>query len=115
MVGRFRGNGDALDVLGEVAVGGGEVPPGDADDAVDRANLPKLIQLLTAQNYVVVVAGFVLQAEFDNAAGGGIRVWIDEHGIDDAENGAGGANTDREREDGGEREVWAPAEFADEK
>ena len=51
------------------------VPPGDADDAARiRANLPKLIQLLTAQNYVVVVASFVLQAEFDDAAGGGIRV-----------------------------------------
>jgi hypothetical protein len=114
MIERVRGNSDALDILGEIAVGGGEIPPVDGHDAVDRSRLVELLKLLAVQDYVVIVAGFVLQAKFDHAVGAGVRVRVEENGVNEAEDGAGGANADGQGEDGGEREVWAPSEFANE-
>jgi hypothetical protein len=60
----------------------------------------------------VIAAGFIFQAKLDDAIGAGIRKWIDQDGVNDAEDGAGSANTQSEREDGSEREVRAPSEFA---
>ena len=42
----------------------------------------------------------------------GVGEWVDEDGVDDAEDGTGGADAEGEREDGRENEAGALAEFA---
>src|SRR5260370_16296 len=51
--------------------------------------------------------------KLDGAADDGVRKRVDEDSVDDAEDGAGGANAESEGEDGGQREAGTLAEFAE--
>src|SRR5216683_7907665 len=113
VIGRIRGNVHGLNIFGEIAIGGGEIPPVHGGDIFERLGLAKLINLRAVQARVPVTAGFIHQPNLHNALGPGVRKWIDEDGVDDAEDGAGGAYAESEGEDGGQREAGALAEFAE--
>jgi hypothetical protein len=68
--------------------------------------------LRTIEARVAIVAGFVLEHHLHDAIRANVGEWVDQHGVNDAEDGGGGADTQREREDGGERETGAFAKFA---
>src|SRR6266851_2114416 len=113
VIGRIRGNVHGLNIFGEIAIGGGEIPPVHGGDVFERLGLAKLINLRAVQARILVTAGFIHQPNLHNALGAGVREWIDQDGVDDAEDGAGSANPERQREDCGQREAGALAEFAE--
>ena len=100
------------DVLGDIAVGRRQVPAVFGHDALDRSRLSQLIQLRAAQARVAEAAGAVLQGELHHPIGADVRKRIDQDAVDDAEHRARGANPEREREDGGQRESWTTAQLA---
>src|SRR5260370_22634377 len=113
MIGRVRGNVHGLNIFGEIAIGGGEIPPVHGGDVFERLGLAKLINLRAVQARIPVTAGFIHQPNLYNAVGPGVRKWVDEDSVDDAEDGAGGANAECQGEDGGQREAGALAEVAE--
>src|SRR5260370_36329761 len=112
MIGRVRGNVHGLNIFGDVAIGGGEIPPVHGGDVFERLGLAKLINLRAVQARVPVTAGFIHQPNLHDALGPGVGEGVDENGVNDAEDGAGGADAESEGEDGGQGEAGALAEFA---
>src|SRR6266851_3870833 len=113
VIGRIRGNVHGLNIFGEIAIGGGEIPPVHGGDVFERLGLAKLINLRAVQARILVTAGFIHQPNLHNAVGPGVRKGVDEDGVNDAEDGARGAYAESEREDGGQGEAGALAEFAE--
>ena len=100
------------DILGEIAVGGGEVPPILSDHAFDHRNLAKPLDLRSGQSGIPVVAGLVLERDLHHTFRADIGKGIDQHCINNAENRAGGAHAERQREDRGQGEPRPPQKFA---
>ncbi len=100
------------DVFGKVAVGGGEVPVVHRDDAIDGFGLSKLLDLRAVEAGVADVAGLIEKAELDHSVGAGVGEWVDQDGVNHAEDGACGADAESEGEDGGQDKAGALAEFA---
>ena len=109
---RVRGDVRGDDVFRDIAVGGREVPAVLADDAFDRARLPQLIELRAAHPRIPEAAGRVPERELHHPLGADVGKRIDQHAVDDAEDGARGADPEGEREDRREREARPAAELA---
>ena len=103
---------DGGDVFGDVAVGGGEIPAVLPDDAFDGARLPQLIELHAAHARIPEAAGRVPERELHHPIGADVGKRIDQHAVDDAEHGAGGADAEGEREDRRDREARPAAQLA---
>src|SRR5881296_206766 len=99
------------DILWEVAVGGGEVPPILSDHAFDYSNLAKTLDLRSGQPGIPVVAGPVLEGDLHHALRAHIGKRIDQHCINNTENRAGGAYAERQREDRGQGETRPTQKF----
>ena len=106
------GDVGGLDVFGDVAVGGGEVPVVHADDAFDGFGLAELLDLRAVEAGVAGVAVFIEETDLHHAVGARVGEWVDEDGVNDGEDGACGADAEGERENGGQDEAGALAEFA---
>src|SRR5262249_27293157 len=72
MAGSVGGDVGSLDIFGEIAVGGGEVPSVEPGYAFDRLGLPNLFDLRTSEPGIAVVAGRVEQTGLHDALGAGI-------------------------------------------
>ena len=85
--------------------------PSSADDALDGPCLSKLLQLGTAHARVPEAAGGVPEGDLHHAIGAHVGEGIDQDAVDDAEDRARGADPEGQREDRGEREARAAAQF----
>src|SRR6185369_1670326 len=112
VTGRIRGQIHGLDVFGDVTVGGGEIPAVHGDDALDGLGFAELLQLRTVYARETIVAGLVFQAKFYQTIVAWVRERIDQHSVDDAKDGAGGADAEGERKNSGEGKAGAFAKFA---
>jgi hypothetical protein len=59
------------------------------------------------------MSGFVAELDVDHAVGVLIRIGVKKDGVDDAENGGGGADAEGKRQDGGENKARRLAELAE--
>ena len=112
MIGSFRGNVHPSDIFGKVAVGGGEVPASEGDDAFERLGLAKLLDFGPVEAGEAVLAGLVREPNFHHAVGAGVGEGIDQDGVDDAEDGACGGDAEGEGEYGGQRKAGAVADLS---
>ena len=101
------------DVFGEVAVRGGEVPLIHGDDVFQRFCVPELEDLSAIEAAPALFAAFIDGAEGHHAVGVAVREGVDEDSVDDAEDGAGGADPQGEGEYGCQSEAGTFAEFAE--
>ena len=101
------------DIFGELAVRGGEVPLIHGDDIFQHFCLSELEDLSAIETAPALFAGFVDGAEGHYAVSVAVGEGVDEDGVDDAEDGAGGSDTEGKGENGGEGEAGAFAEFAE--
>ena len=85
--------------------------PSSADDALDRPCLSKLIHLRAGHAWIPEAAGVVPERELHHPIGADVGKGIDQDAIDDAEDRAGGADPERQREDGGQGKPGPPAQF----
>ena len=99
------------DVLGDIAVGGRQVPAILCDDALDRPCLSKLLDLGAAEPWIPESAGVVPERQLHHAIGADVGKGIDQDAIDDAEDRAGGADPERQREDGRQGKPGPAAQF----
>jgi hypothetical protein len=81
------------DILGDITVGRGEVPPVLPDDALDGPRLAQLLELGAGHAGIAEAAGGVLQRQLHHAFSADVRKRIDQNAVDDAEHRARGADT----------------------
>ena len=113
MVGIVGGDEEAADVFWKVAVGGGGIRLLESDDALERFELAELRDFRAGVARDAFVPLRIEEMNDREAIGVAIREGIDEDGVDDAEDGGGGADAECEGEDGGGGEGGAFAEFAE--
>ena len=70
------------------------------------------VELFGVHPRIAVLAGLVHEGDLHHAVGAGVGKWVDEDGVDDAEDGAGGADAEGEGEDRGKGESRTPPQFA---
>ena len=104
---------EAANVFGEIAVGGGGICLLESDDAFEGFELAELGDFGAAVAGDAFVSLRVEEMNDREAIGVAIGEGIDEDGVDDGEDGGGGADAEGEREDGGGGEGGAFAEFAE--
>ena len=92
--------------------GGREIPAVLCDEALDRSGLTKPLHLSAGHARISVAPGVVLERELHHPIGADVRKRIDQDAIDDAEDGAGRADPERQRKNCGQREPGAAAKFA---
>jgi hypothetical protein len=112
MVRRIRRDVRCDDIFGDVAIGRREVPSIFADDTLDRTSLSKLLELGAGHPGVAKAAGSVSEGDLHHSVGADIGERIDQDAVDDAEDRAGRANAQRQREDRRQRESRTTAQFA---
>ena len=102
------------DVLRQFFVGGGEVPgPPSGGYAFEAFHLAQQFKLRPGQ-FKPVVAGIGLHHQVDHAIGAFVGVGIRQQAVDHAEDGSGGADTQRQRNDGRKTQAGFLAEFTEE-
>jgi hypothetical protein len=115
VIGESWVDGERSDVFGQITVGGGEIPALDRHYAFEGFEFAKLFGIGAGEAGRTFDASLVHIQEVDlhDAVGVAVGVRVDEDGVDDGEDGGGGADAEGEREDGGEGECGAFAEFAE--
>jgi hypothetical protein len=111
MVRRIRGEVRRDDIFGDIAISGCEVPSVFPHDAFDSSCLSKLLQLRAGHARISETAGIVREGELHHSIGARVRERTDQDAVDDAEHRARGAYPKGQREDRGEREPRAAAQF----
>jgi len=111
MIRRVRRDVGRDDILGDVAVSGGQVPAVFSDDALDCPCLSKLLQLSAAHARIPEPAGIIPEGQLHHAVGAHVWERIEQDAVDDAEHGARGAYPESEREYRCKREPRAPPQF----
>ena len=111
MIWRVRGHIRRHDILGNVAVSRREIPSIFSDNALDCGDMSQLLDLAAAHPGISVPTGRLRQRDLHDAVGAHIGKRIDQDGIDHAEDRAGGADPERQREYRGQSEAWPSAEF----
>ena len=81
--------------------GDGEVPVIGHEGVFDGWGFSNLLPLRAGQTDSLFLGGGVAEAHVGHAVGGGVGVRIHEDGVDDAEDGSGGSDAEREGEDCG--------------
>ena len=112
MVRRVRRDVRRDDILGDIAVRGREVPPVFRHDALDGSGLTHLLDLSAAHPCPPEASGGVHEGDLHDAIGAHVGEGIDQDAVDDAEDRARGAYPKGQREDRGEGEPRAAAQFA---
>jgi len=103
----------AANIFGKVAVGGGWICALERDDAFEGFESTELSDLRPGVSGLALGALRLDQTNDCEAICVAVRVRVDEDGVDDREDGGGGADAEGEREDGGGGEGGAFAEFAE--
>jgi hypothetical protein len=83
------------------------------EEVLNRRGSVKLWGFRAVDNEKRAVSGFVAELDVHHAVGVLIRIGVKQNGVDDAENGGGGADAEGKREDGGEDKARRLAELAE--
>ena len=92
------------DVFGQIGAGDGQIPLIGSECVLDHRGLANLLPLSTGKSDSLWSTRARVNAQMDHAVGPEIGVGIDQETIDHAEDGRGGADAKRQREDSGKRE-----------
>jgi hypothetical protein len=106
-------NDEAANVFRKVAVGRGGILVLESDDTLERFKPAHLGNFGTAETHRGIVPFRIAKIDDREAICVAVGVRIDEDGVDDAEDGGGGADAECEGEDGGDGEGGAFAKFAE--
>ena len=112
MIGSFRGDVHPSDIFGKVAIGGGEVPASQGDDAFKRLGLAKQFYFGPVEAGETVLAGLVREPDFHHAVGAGIGEGIEQHRVDDTEHSTCGGDAEGKGKYGSQRKAWAVADLS---
>ena len=113
MIWKVGRDGEAANVFGEVAVGGGGIGLLEGDDAFEGFELAELCHVGAGVTGDAFGSLRVEEMNGGEAVGVAIGKWVEERGVYDAEDGGGGADAECERQDGGGGEGGAFAKFAE--
>ena len=112
---RVRRELDGRDILRQLVVSRGEIPGSPARGDHFRAlELTQVAELRPGDTHIAVIAVLVDDDQVDHAVGALVRERVRQESVKDAENSGCGADPQRERNDGSEREPGLPAKLAPE-
>ena len=101
------------DILGEILVGGGEIPrPPACGDTFEALDLPQRLELRTGDANPIPFTTLGHHRQMHHPVGALIRIRIRQQSVHNAENSGGGADAQSQRSNRGQGQGRALAQFA---